>query len=169
MKFQAIRATVDCSNDMGYVHSKSWQAAYRGIIPDGVIDDFTPEKREAIFKEVLPDAPEEYYLFKVNDKPAGIASLHKSHEENMSETDGEIYSIYFHPDFWETPATHKGIQFCLDRLKERGFKRITVWVLKDNVRARNFYEKYGFTLDNVQQTIEIGKPLIEVRYSTYVQ
>jgi RimJ/RimL family protein N-acetyltransferase len=53
----------------------------------------------------------------------------------------------------------------MGRLKELSFKRITVWVLKDNTRARKFYEKHGFTLDDIQKTIEIGKPLIEVRYS----
>ncbi|MDR1159402.1 MAG: GNAT family N-acetyltransferase [Syntrophomonadaceae bacterium] len=168
MKFQAIRATVDCVSDMGFIHSKSWQAAYRGIIPDNVVDDFLPEKRAAIFQKVITTNPEEYYLFKVDDIPAGIGSLYKNYEENMDETEGEIYSIYFHPDFWGTLATHKAVEFCLDRLKELGFKRIVIWVLQDNIRARKFYEKHGFTLDGAQQILEIGKPLVEVRYSSFV-
>lgn len=165
MKFEAIRAGIDHANDMGYVHAKSWQKAYRGIVADHIADEFTPVKRAEVFREVLVSRPEEYYLFKADGLPAGIALLHKSHEESAVDTDGEIYAVYFHPDFWGTPITHEAFQFCISRLKERGFTKINIWVLEDNKRARKFYEKYGFAFDGARQQIEIGKPLTELRYS----
>lgn len=165
MKFKAIKATIHFANDMGYIHAQSWQKAYQGIVPNDIVDAFTPEKRAEVFREAIATRPEEYYFFKVDDRPAGIALLHKNHEENAADTDGEIYAIYFHPDYWGTSATHKAFQFCVDRLKERGFTKITIWVLKDNIRARKFYEKYGFALDDAQQQIDLGIPLTEVRYS----
>lgn len=132
MDFQVIRATREFAFDMGYVHSCSWQEAYTGIIPDEIIKTFTPENRAKIFLDVLENPLEEYYLFKVDDRPAGIASLAKSHEKNMPNYIGEIYSIYFHPDFWGTEVTQKGFQFCINRLKDLGFSEITIWVLNDN-------------------------------------
>lgn len=129
------------------------------------MNSFTPEKRAEVFREALLSRPEEYYLFKVDGVSAGIALLHKSHEENAPDTDGEIYAIYFHPDFWGTSATHKAFRFCISRLKERGFTKINVWVLEDNKRARKCYEKHGFTFDGARQQIELGKPLTEIRYS----
>ena len=165
MDFCAKRASVHDAKDMAYVHSASWRAAYRGIVPDRIIAGFTQKKRAAIFEKTIAAGPEEYYLFKADGNPAGIASLHKSHEENMLETDGELYSIYFHPDYWGTSATHEGMLFCLERLRGRGFKRITVWVLRDNARARKFYEKHGFAFDGAEQTIRIGGLLKEVRYA----
>ncbi|MEA4816953.1 MAG: GNAT family N-acetyltransferase [Lachnospiraceae bacterium] len=168
MEFETIKANIQLAEDMGYVHSKSWQKAYRGIIPDHVVDAFTPEKRTEVFKEAIASRPEEYYLFKANSIPAGIALLHKSHEKNAVDTDGEIYAIYFHPDFWGTDVTHKAFEFCINRLKERGFTKINIWVLEDNKRARKFYEKYGFVFDGSKQQVELGKPLTEIRYSKNV-
>ncbi len=165
MDFQVIRANKDNAIDMGFVHSQSWQKAYRGIIPDEIVNSFTSEKRAEIFVDAISTRPEEYYLFRVDGHPAGIASLNKSHEENAPDYIGEIYSIYFHPDFWGTSATHKALQFCVERLKSLGYTQVTIWVLKDNFRARSFYEKNDFSFDGLEQEVNIGKPLVEIRYS----
>jgi RimJ/RimL family protein N-acetyltransferase len=165
MKFEAIRATVDLAEVLGRVHSASWQAAYRGIIPLETIDAFTPEKQAGAFREAIVSRPEEYYLFKADGRPAGLASLHKAYAEGSAETEGEVYAIYFHPDYWGTSVTHTAFRFCLNRLEERGFTKIFIWVLEKNARARKFYEKYGFVLDGAAQSIDLGAPLTEVRYS----
>lgn len=165
MNFEVIRATVGHSKVMGYVHSCSWQKAYRDIIPESIINSFTPERRAQVFEQAIKTQPEEYYLFQVDNVPAGIALLYKSHEEIATDDEGEVYAIYFHPDFWGTPATQSGLQFCTNRLKELGYKQAHIWVLAENKRARKFYEKNGFIFDGTTQEIEIGKPLLEIRYS----
>ena len=88
MNFEAIRATVENSPAMGYVHSCSWQKAYRNIIPDEIVNSFTVAQRTKVFEEVIRSCPEEYYLFQVDGQPAGIALLHKSHEETAASLVG---------------------------------------------------------------------------------
>ena len=47
-----------------------------------------------------------------------------------------------------------------------GFKKILLWVLEDNVRAKQFYEKFGFKQNQRFIDDEIGgKALKEVQYS----
>ena len=99
MDFQVIRATREFAFDMGYVHSCSWQEAYTVIIPDEIINTFTPKNRAKIFLDVLENPLEEYYLFKVDDRPAGIASLAISHEKNMPNYIREIYSLKIHQKY----------------------------------------------------------------------
>jgi len=165
MQLEIIKTDISHARDMGYVHAQSWQRAYRGIFADDVIDAFTPEKRAEVFAEAMSTRPEEYYLFKADGRPAGIALLHKSHEENAADTDGEIYAIYFHPDFWGAEITHEAFKFCVERLRERGFEKITIWVVEKNIRARKFYEKHGFVFDGAKQQIGPDSPLMQVRYS----
>ena len=43
MNFEVIRATVENAQAMGYIHSCSWQKAYRNIIPEYIINSFTAE------------------------------------------------------------------------------------------------------------------------------
>lgn len=72
MDFQVIRANKHNAIDMGFVHSQSWQKAYRGITPDEIVNSFTPEKRAEIFVDAISTRPEEYYLFRVDGHPAGM-------------------------------------------------------------------------------------------------
>jgi RimJ/RimL family protein N-acetyltransferase len=52
------------------------------------------------------------------------------------------------------------------RAQERGFQRLTLWVLRENDQARSFYEALGFRQDGSARidTALIGSPLREVRY-----
>lgn len=58
------------------------------------------------------------------------------------------------------------METCLDRARQRGFARVTLWVLDSNQRARRFYEKAGFTTDGASktETVAPGVVLEEVRY-----
>ena len=49
-------------------------------------------------------------------------------------------------------------------LKERGYKEVIIWCLKENIKARGFYEKIGGKLYK-ERYIEIGqKEYEEVSY-----
>ena len=56
------------------------------------------------------------------------------------------------------------IEYAAIALQKKGFSSMLIWVLKENVRARRFYEKCGFTLSGAKKEIIIGKTLIEVQY-----
>ena len=79
----------------------------------------------------------------------GLAMLAHSHEEGAPQDEGEVYAFYMHPSVWGTPATNWAFLFCLQRLKNMGYRSAVVWVLEENRRARRFYEKYGFSSEGV--------------------
>ena len=169
MDLQAVQAEAKDAERLAQIHVCSWKEAYRGIIADEVIAGFASENRSEIFSQAIARNEETYYLFKINGKSAGFASIYKSHEENVPADLGEIYAIYFHPDFWGTAITQYGLDFCIDRLKAMGFTRIAIWVLEGNLRARKFYEKNGFSFDGNATEINLGKLLRELRYSKSVE
>ena len=47
--------------------------------------------------------------------------------------------------------------------KLAAYKKISVWVLKDNERAIKFYEKYGFRFDGTEQEVKLGTSNTELR------
>lgn len=103
--------------------------------------------------------------FFCDGQPYGLAMLAHSHEEGALQDEGEVYAFYMHPSVWGTPATNWAFLFCLQRLKNMGYRSAVVWVLEENRRARRFYEKYGFSSEGVYQQIEIGTKLWEMRYA----
>lgn len=164
-QFTAIKADQSHAPLLGQVHAAAWQAAYRGIVPDRILSAFTPSARTAVFRSAMADSPIEYYLFQVSGVSAGLALLSRSHEQALPDTVGELYAIYFHPDFWGTAVTCLGMDFCMNRLQALGFHRVNLWVLAQNTRARRFYEKYGFSPDGRSKEIELGTTLQELCYT----
>ena len=59
----------------------------------------------------------------------------------------------------------KLLEATILELNKLGFDELFLWVLDDNIAAKNFYEHFGFlqTEDYLVDTIE-GKELREVRF-----
>ena len=166
MSFDIIRATSEHAIDVGYVHAISWHAAYLGMIGEDYLNDhFTPQVRSEIFKRVIPLAEQEFYIGYKDGQRAGIIVVGKARDKDEGEDTGEVSAIYLLPEFLSKGYGKKLMDFGLQRLKDLGFGKAVIWVLKDNERARTFYEKYGFMPDGLQRTIIIDGPHEEVRYS----
>jgi GNAT superfamily N-acetyltransferase len=57
------------------------------------------------------------------------------------------------------------IAAAVDCLREHGFRSVTLWVLRDNERARLFYERAGWSPDGASKDdVVAGATVTEVRY-----
>jgi ribosomal protein S18 acetylase RimI-like enzyme len=56
------------------------------------------------------------------------------------------------------------MDFAVSELMRMGCKEVFLWTLEKNIRAKLFYEKYGFVFDGSKKEIQIGKPLPVIRY-----
>jgi len=160
-----IRATIETAEDLGYVHATAWNHAYRGIVPDEYLNKyFIPEKRAEKFRKVLPSTDNEYYIAYFDGKPMGMVVLGKSGDDDAKENAGEVSAIYLLSGYWGKGYGKKLMDFAVNRLKEFGCSTVTLWVLEENKRARTFYEKYGYVFDGTKKELNLGKPLVEMRY-----
>ena len=77
------------------VHVRSWQAAYRGQIPDSYLEGLSVEKRELMWTEILKDQTRGVLVAEDEARIVGFSSFGPvwDKEENRLLT-GEIYSIY---------------------------------------------------------------------------
>jgi RimJ/RimL family protein N-acetyltransferase len=158
------RAALDDAEVVGAVTAMSWQAAYRGIVPEDTLSRVTPQSRTEKFKTVLPllsDA--EFYLVLADGQPAGVFNLHNCRDADASGC-AEIGVFYFLPDYWGRGLGAQAMAFAFDRLRERGYEQVILWVLEENLRARRFYEKQGFMADGTSKVITLGRELTDIRY-----
>lgn len=164
MELTIRKANVEDANEYAKVNVLSWQAAYKGIVPDEYLDSLTIESKVERFIQNLVDYPEcLYYAAIVSGKIVGILLLNKCRDDDMDDS-GEICAIYLLPEYWGKGCGKQLMDFSLDTFKHMGFHTASIWVLEENARARRFYEKCGFVPDGAKKVIEIGKPLIAVRY-----
>ena len=160
-----MKATIEMADEIGTIGFLSWNAAYKGIVPDDFLFAYTSEKRADSLRKAMPSRPEEYYLFKADGVPIGFAIIGPPQDSWPTNETGEIHSIYFTPDSWGQGYAKEAMRFCLSRLKELGYLQVVLWVLSANQRARHFYEKHGFRAAKQQRDVFIGIQLTEICYS----
>jgi len=162
--YEIKQATIQDAHILAEIHANSWKVAYKGIVPDKILDNITVEKRQKYFEQALSEGREENAIVFKDDKPAGLICIGKCRDSDKDDTYGEIWGIYLHPDYWNIGIGFRLISWGLEELTKRGYKRATLWVLEDNIAARKFYEKIGFKHDGTIKEINVGKPLNEYRY-----
>lgn len=164
-----IRYTeVNDAKVLGKIHSESWKIAYKGIVPDFVLDNITADKRERYFEKALSENLEEDTLIFVDDKAVGLMTIGKCRDNDRDNTYGEIWGIYLLPEYWNRGIGSYYINWGINELKNRNYKKITLWVLEDNLNSRKFYERMGFKHDGTVKEIDFGKKLNEFRYEMVI-
>jgi GNAT superfamily N-acetyltransferase len=76
----------------------------------------------------------------------------------------ELYALYVHPAWWSTGTGRALMERVLARSSRAGYSSITLWVLRDNQRARRFYEKAGFAADGATNVLTGLGGVPELRY-----
>lgn len=143
------------------VQVASWQAAYRTLLPDEVLNELSVGDRTERWAEILREPPprSSLLLATVDTVIVGFAAV----------GDGELHAFYVHPDHWREGVGTRLHQAATDRLGLVGCTAATLWVLEGNERALGFYGRVGW-VDTGQRKVDVGPggvPLAErqLRYS----
>lgn len=163
LKVSIRLATAKDAPVIANIVNTAWKTAYAGIVPQSYLDTLDDIPRVQRLVEGLERFPDlRYYLLEEHGVPVGAASLHPTHDEDLTLT-SEFTFFYFLPSVWRRGYG----RLLLDRLKtdsyELGFRQICCWVLEENARAIAFYESQGMLRDGSRQLVTIGEPLEVVR------
>jgi GNAT superfamily N-acetyltransferase len=161
-------ARVDEAAQISEVRVRSWQAGYRGLIPQDYLDLLDPaanvDRRRRSLQEA--DLPRSGTLVAADEgRVVGFAHIGPARDEDAGQTAGEVWAIYLLPDAWGKGCGRELMSAALGQLAEAGYQQATLWVLDSNARARRFYEAAGFRADGAVKVDEShGFPLREIRY-----
>ncbi|MEZ5064275.1 MAG: GNAT family N-acetyltransferase [bacterium] len=92
-------------------------------------------------------------------------------DDDVGAGTGEIISLNVDPAHWRGGHGAALLTAGVDRLRERGYTRAVLWVLRDNVRGRRFYESQGWRPDGTERRCALVPDAIalEVRYERALQ
>jgi RimJ/RimL family protein N-acetyltransferase len=147
------------------VHVRSWQAAYRKLMPDDYLDQLRPEDRakKYDFGNLEPIRPQTIVATESGDI-RGFATTAPAQDSNMSGY-GELCALHVDPDHWGRGICVALVSAARTRLFDLGFRSAILWVLVGNVRAERFYLMDHWTPDGVRRTDEVwGVKVNDVRY-----
>ena len=162
------------------VQREGWFAAYAGIIPDQVIDRVTAPDNGARVRQSFRTRPWQRMIVAVADgEDAGIVGYaafgpetdvlsapwpHPLSADGEERRVAELYALYVRPAWWSTGTGRALMDRVLARSGAVGYSSITLWVLRDNRRARRFYERAGFAPDGATNVLTRLGDALELRY-----
>jgi len=155
--------------EIGATHVRSWQSAYRGLLPQEYLDRLDPVARAGRWRQMLQDMDWSRGGVLVIAAEAEIFGFTGFGPTRDADDDpaqvGEIASIYLLPQVWGTGLGRRLMSSALTHLADAGYVQAALWVLDSNARARRFYAKGGWAEDGaVKQDDSYGFPMTEVRY-----
>lgn len=140
------------ADDLGAIGGRAWEATYRGMIPDAVLDEWiasTGASWHAALENRAPDGPSRAWVAERDGSVIGYATTSPARDQWLAppEGAGELTNLYLDPDVIGSGVGRLLYEHAVDDLRERGFDPLVVWAFRDNHRARRFYEERGLTID----------------------
>jgi ribosomal protein S18 acetylase RimI-like enzyme len=161
-------ATAADARAIAQIHVDGWRYAYRGRMPDAVLDALSVDQRtETRRKDIeTPRSPEHRtWVAERDGSIVAFAITGPTRDKDAPPGTAEIFAIYVDPARIGTGAGRELLAFILLDIRARGLAGPTLWVLDTNARARRFYEIAGFRTDGGEKTETFGgAALREVRY-----
>jgi GNAT superfamily N-acetyltransferase len=167
-------ACIDDAEGIARVHYESWKTSYRGIIDQDCLDAMAFEDRLQLRKQTFFESKAIHLVAIYRGSIVGFCDadamqfhsnqcLSKDQKKKRDEL-GEIHRIYLLKEHKGKGIGHALFEEARLRLKERGLIPLLVWALKDNKKARSFYERQGGILVD-EISVKIGKQMYpEVAY-----
>jgi GNAT superfamily N-acetyltransferase len=137
-------AEVDDAPAIARVHVDTWQAAYRGIIPQSYLDSLTVQNRTISWIRTLERGGPGALTLVSEDhdgRVIGFASGGPIRHSEMGYA-GELSALYVSPRAQHIGHGRRLFMAVADRLAQRKLNGLFVWALAENP-ARRFYEKLG--------------------------
>jgi ribosomal protein S18 acetylase RimI-like enzyme len=143
----------------------AWRGGYRGIVPDSVIESLDRAEWTSSFAAHLKESPDSFHVAVDGAHVLGFATVGPDPDHPDDPGRGYLASLYVHPE-----ASGKGVGRDLLRSALAGLGAtarhdITLWVFRDNARARRLYERAGFWLEGHEYTDpQWGAPQVRYRF-----
>lgn len=160
-------ATIDDAAAIAEVHVRTWQSAYRGLLPDHALDAMAPDQRRPMWERLLGAAagPGSVIVAVRDDTIAGFASFGPAHDAAAARSVFELYAIYVAPAAQGQGAGTQLLLEAEDAMQHAGATHGQLWVLDGNEPAQRFYRSHGWHPDGVsQEDVLFGVPVREVRF-----
>jgi ribosomal protein S18 acetylase RimI-like enzyme len=146
------------------VHVTSWRESYQGLLPDA----FLARMSEAGFarrfrRELTRPGPHDVVLAAIN--PYGVFGYVAGGPSRAGvEGEAEIATLYLLRAAQGRGAGKRLLAGTVRALAAQGARSLVISTLRDNARARGFYEHLGGVADPPRQEPGPGGPVWEVAY-----
>lgn len=159
------RATSDDAAAIASVRIDTWRSAYRGILPDALLDGLDPVDSTASWRRGLeaPSSGRVAYVAEVAARVVGFVTAGPERSRNAIYP-GEVYALYVRDAHQGQGIGRALVRIAAAELVPRGLSPILIWTLHGNPKSRAWYEALGGTLVGEKRELLGRHELREVGY-----
>jgi GNAT superfamily N-acetyltransferase len=156
------RARTEDAAALSGVFDSAWREAYQGIIPGVALDRMMARRGPRWWLSTIGRG-RPLVVLDVGEAIAGYTSYGRCRDRSLP-AEGEIDELYLAPEYQGIGFGTRLFKCVRNDMTDRGIKRIAVWSLTENERARAFYERLGGKV--VAETTDrvAGSALTKVAY-----
>ena len=158
-------AAIDDAARIAEIDVFSSRYAYKKILSEECLyKDLSVEARIPVYKKWINEKRFELYVYEDSDTDIikGMMGIGPCEDEDKKGA-FELHFIYVDPDFTRTGIGSEMMLFFEQKGKDKGYPEFVVWVLEDNVPARDFYEKNNYCPDGKEKIFKRWNKR-EIRY-----
>jgi GNAT superfamily N-acetyltransferase len=139
----AIRtAASDDAASVAEVYVESWNAGFRGRLPERKLSDELIERWRADLRS--PD--HRWWVAVAGGAVVGFAGIGPSRDP-IDPSLGELDTIGVAPEWWRRGIGSRLMDAAIEGLEERGYSAAVLWTLRDHRATEVFYTHQGWRRD----------------------
>src|SRR5882757_3518034 len=95
------QATITDARRIAQIHVETWRVAYRGQMPDAVLDALNIDRRAVFWNQRLATQPEGIWVAESDNETIGFCDFIPSRDKDSNPKEiGEVVAIYVEPESW---------------------------------------------------------------------
>ncbi|TBL79153.1 GNAT family N-acetyltransferase [Paenibacillus thalictri] len=156
-------ARIEDADKIAKVHVDSWQTTYKGIISESYLSNLSVEKRKKSWLWTFENLIVDEKIFVAEDMAGNIVGFSNGgrSRNNEFEHDGELFAIYLLKNYQRIGLGKKLFNSVVQSLKDNGYSKMMLWVLKDNPSVE-FYKLQGGEVIGKKEITIGGDSLVEL-------
>jgi GNAT superfamily N-acetyltransferase len=146
------------------IHSTSWQATYRGLLPDAFLDGEVTRERAAYWEARLraPGGERRIVLIaELEGEPVGFVCVEKQPESAWGVLLDNLHALPAHQGIGAGKLLMRAAE---DWARAQGEKQLYLYVLEGNTPAIGFYERHGWQFVGAEPDQIGGVDITALRY-----
>jgi len=157
-------ATVGDAALIASIHSTSWRATYRGLLPDAFLDGEAAGERDAYWKARMAAPGGERRMVQIallGDEPIGFVCVERQPDSAWGALLDNLHAL---PGYQGIGAGKLLMRAATDWARAQGETQMYLYVLEGNLPAMGFYERQGWRFVGAEPDRMGGVDITALRY-----
>lgn len=167
-------AQVSDAKEIARIQLRTWQIAYRELLPEQVLDSVDSEETGGVWAETVASGPAMVYVAAEDEQLVGFCVAGAAPEPEVADADGElppdaakvglIGTLLVEPRWGRRGHGGRLLATAAQALRGAGSNRGITWVPEADDASLAFFSTVGWESDGTVRTLDAGgQPLRELR------